>query len=702
MIGLNRLSIQSKMILLLLIVSLGSIGVMAVLGYTSAKAALTHSIEQHLNGVRVSKTTTLEAMLDSIRNQVISMSDSRAAIEGMRSFRDAYRELSAKSLTPSEEEQLKDFYRNDFIPKLGKSLEGQPILEQYISSSPTERYLQYHYIASNPNPYLKKHELVSSPTDKSSYGEAHARLHKFFSRAVTIFGFEDLMLVDADTLEVVYAYQKTTDFASNLATGPYAQTNLGARARALRTARDRDDFEIADFEDYRPTLGAPMGFAMSPIFDGSQMLGILVLQFPIETFNKVLTGNYKWMEEGMGRTGEVYLVGADKTMRSRSRFMYEDPQGFLSLLKTTGIGAKTLRQIERHGTVMNALPVSSGSADAALQGRSGIQRVTDYRGKRVLSAFGPIELDSLRWGVLAEMDEDEADAPIHQYGKKVIVVASAMALAVCLLALVCSHILTHPLRLLTEGAARLGAGDTDVQVPVTSRDEFGQLARVFNAMSESIKNQTTQLQEQVRENQELLLSILPASAVAQRQEGDERANRQFADVSVLFSEIQGMEDFGGRSGEEKALSALGDLVAAFDEAAEKFGIEKVKTIGTSYLAVCGLSVARPDHARRIVLFGEEIARIVSMFNREHKADLSVAVGINSGPVVGGVVGRRKFLYDLWGNTVTIAKNLAAAKGSAIRVTAAVKERLGDQFQFSGPLSVEVHGKPHTEVWQIAV
>jgi class 3 adenylate cyclase len=300
------------------------------------------------------------------------------------------------------------------------------------------------------------------------------------------------------------------------------------------------------------------------------------------------------------------------------------------------------------------------------------------------------------------MDEDEANAPIHEFGRKVIIVASAMALAVCVLALLCSHLLTRPLRLLTEGASRLGAGETNVKVEVASRDEFGQLAEVFNSMSESIKTQTLQLQEQVRENQELLLSILPASAVAQRQGGDERANRQFADVSVLFSEIHGMEDFGARVGEDKALSALGDLVSTFDEAAEKFGIEKVKTIGTSYLAVCGLSVTRPDHARRIVMFGEEISRVIGIFNREHRAELSIAVGINSGPVVGGVVGRRKFLYDLWGDTVTIAKRLASSKGSAITVTTTVRERLGDQFSFNGPIPVEVEGRPEMEAWQIAV
>jgi class 3 adenylate cyclase len=292
----------------------------------------------------------------------------------------------------------------------------------------------------------------------------------------------------------------------------------------------------------------------------------------------------------------------------------------------------------------------------------------------------------------------EAQAPIRAFARRVLIAAAALAIAVTLVALVVSNLLTRPLRQLADGASRLGAGETDVRVDVKSQDEFGELATVFNQMSASIKTQKEKLERQVQENQELLHSILPASAVAQRRDGDEKANREFANVTVLFAEIIGMEEFGARSGESKALAMLGDLIAAMDEAAEKSGIEKVKTIGGSYLAVCGLSVHRPDHARRVIQFAQEMTRIVAIFNRDENAGLSVAVGINSGPVVGGVVGRRKFLYDLWGDTVTVARKLASGEGSAIRVTSALHERLGDQFTFRGPISTD--GKPGAEVWEV--
>ena len=700
MLGLNRLSIQTKMILLLLAVSLSSIAVVAWNSYKSGRAALIRAAEDHLKGVQVAKTTTLKAMLDSLRDQVISMSDSHVAIEGMREFRAAYKSLNAASLTPEQSEKLEGFYENDFLPKLAEQIDGEPVLEQYLPVKPAERYLQYHYLSNNPHPYGKKQDLEESESDESSYGKIHETYHNAFDRAVKIFGFEDVMLVDAESMEIVYSYQKTSEFATNLETGPYANTLMASKVRAMSGNNDRDDFKIADFEPYRPSLGKPMAFAVSPIFDGPQMIGLLVLQFPIDNFNKVLTGNFNWAEEGMGQTGESYLVGPDKTMRSRSRFMYSDPEGFLKLLRQSSVPTSVVERIEKQGNVICAMPVESESVEAAFRGQKGIMVVNDYRGEETLSAYGPLELNSLRWAVITEKDIAEVEAPIHQLGRTVLIVASGMALAVALLALMFSHLLTRPLRALSEGALRLGRGETDVKVRVKSRDEFGELGRVFNQMSENIKLQTERLEGQVRENQELLHSILPASAVAQRQEGDEKANREFADVSVLFAEIVGMEELGAKLGEAAALSSLGDLIEAFDEAAEETGIEKVKTIGGSYLAVCGLSVNRSDHVRRIIQFAQQMERIIGVFNRDEKAHLAISIGINSGPVVGGVVGRRKFLYDLWGDTVTIAKKLSAGNSTAIRVTSQIRERIGDQFNFGASHKIETEGKPAIEAWEV--
>jgi len=306
----------------------------------------------------------------------------------------------------------------------------------------------------------------------------------------------------------------------------------------------------------------------------------------------------------------------------------------------------------------------------------------------------------LRWAVVAEMDIAEAYQPIHDYARKALLAATALALATSLLALVSSWLLVRPLKQLAAAARRIGAGESAVSVDLHTRDEFGELAGVFNEMSANLRRQRAELEERAEENQELLLNILPASAIEQRRDGDEKATRRFADVTVLVAEFRHVSELGGHSDDGRGISLLGDLVAACDEAAEKCGVEKVRAVGSIYLAVCGLSVSRPDHAARVLLFAQELIKIVAAFDREHAAPLTLSVGINSGPVIGGVVGRRKFLYDLWGDTVTIASRLAAHEGTAVHVTQQVHDRLNDLYAFEGPVQLELHGQGSVKTWRL--
>ena len=688
MLGLERIGVQSRFILLMLLVSLGSILAIGWIGYQSARSALTYAVQNHLQSVRHSKTSGLMAMLEALRDQAISLSDGKLAADAMVDFKRSYRGLAGETLTDAQEQELRSYYAAHVLPQIQKNLGGTAQPEQYLPADPAQRYLQYHYMVS------------AAPGDDSRYGLTHAALQERFDRVGKMFGFEDILLIDDDTLEVIYTLRKRPDFATSLRNGPYASTNLAKAADILSRAGDRDAFKVVDTELYRPNLGRPVGFVLSPIFNGSDMVGILALEFPIDRIVHLLTGNFQWEREGMGKTGECYAVGPDFTMRSRSRFMVEDPQAFVRGLRTSMVTTSVVDQIERQGTVLNQLPVKTYSTEQALIGREGIALINDYRGVPVLSSYGPLDLNSLRWAVVAEIDAAEAYKPIYDYARNAVLATTALALGTTILALLSSWLLVRPLKQLSIAARKISTGDTTVSVDLNTRDEFGELARVFNDMTANLRRQRADLEEKARENQELLLNILPASAIEQRRGGDEKATRQFADVTVLVAEFGGIDALGGPGNDSRAISLLGDLVAACDEAAEKCGMEKVRAVGATYLAVCGLSVSRPDHAARAMLFAKELTQIVAAFDREHGATLTLSVGINSGPVVGGVVGRHKFLYDLWGDTAAIASRLAAQGGSTTHVTQQVYDRLSDLYSFDGPFDVELRGQGTVKTWRL--
>jgi len=688
MLGLERIGVQSRFILLMLLVSLGSILTIGWIGYQSARSAITNAVQNHLQSVRHSKTSGLMALLEALRDQVISLSDGKLAADAMVNFKQSYRALEDEKLTEEQEEELRNYYATQFLPQLQKNLGSTAHLDQFVPADPIQRYLQYHYM------------VAAATGDDSLYGLAHNANHERFDRVGTMFGYEDILLIDDDTLEIIYTLRKRPDFATSLRDGPYAFTKLAQAAEALSRARDRDTFKVVDTELYRPNFGLPVGFVLSPIFNGSEMVGILALEFPIDRIVHLLTGNFDWEREGMGKTGECYVVGPDFTMRSRSRFMVEDPQAFFRQLRTSTVTPSVVEQIKRQGTVLNQLPVKTYSTEQALLGHDGITMINDYRGVPVLSSYGPLDLDSLRWAVVAEIDVAEAYQPIYDYARKGLLAATALAMATTLLALVSSWLMVRPLKLLAAAARRIGAGDSAVSVDLNTRDEFGELANVFNEMSANLQRQRGELEEKARENQALLLNILPASAIEQRRDGDEKATRRFADVTVLVAEFRHVDELGGHRDDSRGISLLGDLVSACDEVAEKCGVEKVRAVGSLYLAVCGLSVNRPDHTARAMLFAQELAQIVAAFDREHAAPLTLAVGINSGPVVGGVVGRHKFLYDLWGDTVTIASRLAARDDGAIHVSQQVHDRLNDLYAFEVHDDLELRGQGAMKTWRL--
>ncbi|MFZ4703452.1 MAG: HAMP domain-containing protein, partial [Candidatus Methylumidiphilus sp.] len=258
----------------------------------------------------------------------------------------------------------------------------------------------------------------------------------------------------------------------------------------MRKAKDRDDFKMADFESYRPNLGKPAAFVASPIFDGNKMIGILIFQFPIDEVTKIMSGDFKWKEQGFRNTGEVYAVGSDFTMRSRSRFMVENPTDFLKTLRENGIAESIVKQIERQGNVLLTLPVRNESVEKALQGKQGVGEIRDYRNEPVISAYGPVQLDSVRWAIIAEMDVAEAYEPVIAFSRMVLAAGTGIALLTTLLAVILARILVRPLKSLTEGARRISAGEENVQVDVNTHDEFQELGDAFNEMSSSLTKKT--------------------------------------------------------------------------------------------------------------------------------------------------------------------------------------------------------------------
>ena len=174
-----------------------------------------------------------------------------------------------------------------------------------------------------------------------------------------------------------------------------------------------------------------------------------------------------------------------------------------------------------------------------------------------------------------------------------------------------------------------------------------------------------------------------------------------SNVAVLFSDLTGFAKLSNSLTAHETVGILNDLVSSFDEAADRCGIEKIKTIGDSYMAVCGLSVPYLDHDKRAIDFALEMLKIVRRFNHERGFQLNVSVGINSGDTVAGIVGKNKFIYDIWGNTINIASALkSACPPGSILVSEDVHSHLYDLYKFEPTEATVENGKNPLKAWRL--
>lgn len=695
----NRLSIKSKLILMLLAVSSCSIFVTAYLGYRSGQSNLTDRVFSQLTSLRASKAHQIEFYFETIRNHTQTLSQDLMIVAAMREFKTAYRQLEASKVPAQFDQAITTYYRDEFLPRLAKTSEGSPVLASYTPKTAAARYLQHYYIAANTNSVGKKH-LLERAGDESQYSRTHARYHPIFRRIIERFGYYDMFLIDpAGT--IVYTVFKETDFATNLTTGPYSESNLAELTAAVRQAKGTDYARIVDFKAYRPSYGAPAGFIAVPIFDQSEFIGVLAFQLPVNEINDVMTGNQNWQSDGLGESGETYLVGQDYLMRSVSRFLVEDPKGYAKTLREIGVSEKIIDRINRYQTSILEQEVETNAARDALTGRQGTQIIDDYRGIPVLSSYAPLKIEGLDWAILSEMDLSEAYAPVYSFQRQVLISATLLMLLVTLVAMGLAYVFIKPISMLIAGARKVEAGEGDEIAALKSQDEFGELAKSFNAMLRSLRTQTSLIEVKNRENEQLLLSVFPAAVAKRLKRGEKDIAETASNVSVLFSELTGFAKLSESMTASEVVAILNDLVTAFDEATERYGMEKIKTIGDSYMAVCGLLVPHLDHDKRAIDFAIEMLAMIRRFSSERGFSLNIRIGIDSGDVVAGIVGRSKFIYDAWGKPINVAGELkAACPPGAVLVSQNVHTRIHDLYDFEPMGDIRVDGEVALTAWRL--
>jgi guanylate cyclase len=191
---------------------------------------------------------------------------------------------------------------------------------------------------------------------------------------------------------------------------------------------------------------------------------------------------------------------------------------------------------------------------------------------------------------------------------------------------------------------------------------------------------------------ELLTNAIPTSIAARLKHGDSRIADAYPETTVLFADLVGFTPWAQRTAPDAVVSFLDDLFSRFDALAAREGVEKIKTIGDSYMAVAGAPLARTDHAQAAAALAIGMLDALADAREQLGLDLELRIGLASGPVVGGIIGDKRILFDLWGDTVNIASRMeSSGVPGRIQVAASTRVLLGDLYAFDERSGVEVKG-----------
>lgn len=208
-----------------------------------------------------------------------------------------------------------------------------------------------------------------------------------------------------------------------------------------------------------------------------------------------------------------------------------------------------------------------------------------------------------------------------------------------------------------------------------------------------------QIQEEQTKSERLLLNVLPPVIAGRLKHGEQGIADSFTEATVLFADLVGFTSFSTSHPPGVLLEILNEIFSAFDAAVQELQLEKIKTIGDAYMAVGGVPVAQPDHAERVVTLGFRMLEEIDRFNQRRGMNLQIRVGVHTGPVIAGIIGQHKFIYDLWGVTVNTASRMESHSAPGrIQVSAAVRELLQEKFEFEPRGAIPIKGRSPMETF----
>lgn len=457
---------------------LTAIGLTGFQSYQIAHRALEEASYERLTGIRETKKRQIETYFRDTARILASLARDETVVDAFLGFQAGWLQLETQSSPIENRETLAAAY-GDRVASRFPAKPDPPALNDLLPSSLAGTSLQARY-------WL---ESASEPAvGGDDYSAVHGLHHAGLAEFADAFDFEDLLLIDPTAETVLYSVRQGHDLGITLDQLGYASSNL--REASRRSLASEGGTVIVDFAPYPGSFGSPALFAAHAVVAPRGERGVLAARLSTRKLDDVMTGGGSWLREGLGESGETYLVGPDLLMRSDSRFQLETPDAYYTQLRELGYSPSSLERLRSSGTTVLLQTVDTAAARQALAGKVATQQVTDYRGIQVLSSYTPLDLPGLNWVMLSEIDVEEVFRPVRALRLQLAALALLISAAFVLVGYLIARRTTRPLLALTAEVERLGQGERirakSARTFRTADDEIARLWQTFEDLTERL------------------------------------------------------------------------------------------------------------------------------------------------------------------------------------------------------------------------
>lgn len=684
----NQLTFKSKFVILMLFASIASIVVVGGLGVSVSRRAMRKTAFNQLETHRHSRQHQVETFFHDRLNHLTTLSEDRMVVSAMVEMNKGFRNINQKITPPEWDQQLKDYYATEVFPLWAESpwdrAANQALdqtANQFQPVSQSARYLQHHYLSTSPYSPTEKDRLVEA-TDGSDYSKFHGSYHRLFRNLVQSFDYSDLYLINHKTGDIIYSVNKAPDFATNLLTGPHRNSHLAEVTRQVQRNSDKGEVAIADVALYRPANQRPLLFMAAPIYNGPYVVGILALGLDSDRLAQLIADTEQPAYLQTSRYQEflipqTFILGPERTLRAASQNSPSNP----------------LTQ-----------SIKTEVTQAAVDGLEGTRTLNDHRRVRVFSSYGPLDIEGLDWVMLSQIEQAYVFAPIQRLQWWIALASIGLVLLLTLVAMVAAGAMIRPIRQLSHWADQVLDGDFDAELDLVLEDELGQLVDTLQIMVTNLSHQVATLDQKMGENELLLTNLVPEAIAKRMRKGESPIADQLKQVTLLYARVEGIAELSSHMPPERVTEFLSTLMHEFDAAAERHGLEKQRALDTNYMAICGLTIPHLDHTRRTVDFALEMLQILSRNELGQGLgqglNLGLRIAIHSGPVTAGVLSRKQFSYNVWGETVYLTLRLHAhIPLDSVVVTQEAHAYVADAYTFVPLRSITIPNVGAVDRWR---